>query len=297
MTLVLGYADKEIGFLVADSLLTPAVANNIETGPVAGQFHGLKIQIIHPTVAIAYASRNDADGALKLITNLSGEVTRGDIENIPARLHAAHQKTIRDAVAEPPDSEFLVLQITGIGKTLTHVTGGGVRQCSRAYIGDPVEYKKLKSLPDSYVAPTVQTVIDEKGTAKTVPITVSDGAREFAAVSDAMETLVHQRRGSVGAIAGCVIRVVDARISKTLEYMQASEVSKTPWEGESGFSLLASNANQRGIGIYYRSGKMGFILKVGDAEHVRKERAETIQDFVQLARDKYQLHLEGGMWN
>ena len=44
MTLIVGYANEEIGFLVGETLLTPLleVKGNPE-GPVNGEFHGLKI--------------------------------------------------------------------------------------------------------------------------------------------------------------------------------------------------------------------------------------------------------------
>jgi hypothetical protein len=57
-----------------------------------------------------------------------------------------------------------------------------------------------------------------------------------------MEALVDQRTSqSVGAIAGCIVRVTDARISKELEYLQSGEVGVSPEEGQTGFSILASN--------------------------------------------------------
>ena len=49
-------------------------------------------------------------------------------------------------------------------------------------------------------------------------------------------------------------------------------------------SLLASNSCTRGIGIYYRSGKMGFLFVVGDREPCHKETAETIKQFIEVAR-------------
>ena len=107
-----------------------------------------------------------------------------------------------------------------------------------------------------------------------------------------MEALTHRRHSaSVGAIAGCVTRVVDARISGELEYLQSVKSSLTPWEGNSGFSLLASNSGTRGIGIYYRSGKVGFLFVVGDGEPCHKEYAETIEEFIEGARARHGLNL------
>ena len=257
MTLVVGYGDSDIGFLVADSLLTPAMATNFDKGPIAGKLHGLKIQIIHPDVAIAYASSNDADAALGLIRDLAAEIDLGQMANVPERLFKTYTKLISTAVAgHVPDCEFLILEIKPDGKELTHVTQKQVLRCTRAYIGDPAGYKALMVLRKPYEAPKMQSVQQADGTFVHQPFVPKAGEQEFAEISDAMEELVHQRRGSVGAIAGCIIRVVDARISGKLEYMQAVEVSTFPWEGHSGFTLLASNTGVRGVGIYYPSGKL-----------------------------------------
>jgi len=110
---------------------------------------------------------------------------------------------------------------------------------------------------------------------------------------------VHQRRSAtVGAICGCMVRVVDARISKRLEYLQSCETSISPEEGEAGYSLLAADARDpRGIGLYFRRWQTGLLFIVCDSVHCRKERASTIHEFVALARDKYGLFLTGGMWS
>lgn len=294
MTLVMGYASADIGFLVSDSLLTPTAPHLSEKGPVAREFHALKIQIVHPTVAIAFASSNDADAALGLVCDLATEIAGGNSQDIPVRLFAGYKRMTEARTDHPPDCEFLVLQINPTGKSLAHITAAGVRNCMRAHLGDADQYKRLTELRKSGKSPQTQTVVQADGSAHMAPLIVSDGEREFAEISDAMEDLVHRRRGSAGAIAGCIIRVVDARISQELEYLQAAEVSVSPWEGEAGFSLLASNSGVRGVGIYYRSGKMGFILVVGDRKYARKENAETIQEFIELGERKYGLKLSGG---
>jgi hypothetical protein len=294
MTLVVGYASAEIGFLVSDSLLTPTMPYLSKSGPVAGEFHGLKIQIVHPTIAIAFASSNDADAALELIRDLAAEIAGGHLHDIPKRLFDAYRKMIEARADHPPDCEFLVLQVNSNGKSLAHITAAGAQNCMRAYLGDPEQYRRLTELRKPGKPPQTRTIVQADGTTHTTPLIVSDGEKEFAEISDAMEDLVHQRRGSVGAIAGCIIRVVDARISQELEYLQAVEASVSPWEGPSGFSLLASNSGMRGVGIYYRSGKMGFMLIVGDTEHIRIESAETIEEFIELGDRKYGLKLIGG---
>jgi hypothetical protein len=110
------------------------------------------------------------------------------------------------------------------------------------------------------------TCISEPLLDSNAEIALTEGEKEFDVVSDALEALSRDTVGkkyvTVGAISGCVIRVVDARISKQLEYMQAVEVSNFPWEPEGGFTLLASNTEKRGIGVYLKSVRRGFIMPV-----------------------------------
>ena len=68
MTLVVGYADEHIEFLIADSLLTPTMAHLVGQEPVSGEFHGLKVQIIDPNVAVGFSS-NNGRAALDLISH------------------------------------------------------------------------------------------------------------------------------------------------------------------------------------------------------------------------------------
>jgi hypothetical protein len=170
-------------------------------------------------------------------------------------------------------------------------------QRTRAYIGDAAEYKKFSQLRKPYEAPKTQVVHQPDGTILNQPLVSTPAEDEFSQVSNALEDLVHQRRGSAGAIAGCIIRVVDARISKKLEYLQSVETSFWPWDGHSGFSMLASNAGVRGVGIYYPPGKLGFLLFVGDTEHIRKETAATIEEFIEIGAKKYGMKLTGGKSN
>ena len=145
----------------------------------------------------------------------------------------------------------------------------------------------------SYHPPANQTVQQSDGTFHTVPLVVSDGERDFAEITDALEKLAFERRSrTVGAICGCVTRVVDARISGKLEYLQSVEASLSAAEGHSGFSFLASNTGTRGMGIYYISGKIGFLFIVGDSEHNRKEQADTLAQFIKASRARYGLNLE-----
>lgn len=289
MTLVVGCATPDIGFLVADTLLSFEIHLNGRTGQVNGETHALKIQVLNPTTAVAFAG--DVGACLDLIGTLRAKLSVDPMIDACEQLFASYRRGF-------PDCEFLVLRLTTMGKTLARITREGVFYCVRAYIGDAGEYKLMTELLRPNCAPAVQHVQQPDGTFHIVALVDSAGEIEFAKVSDAMEALSHRRHSaSVGAIAGCVTRVVDARISGELEYLQSVETSLTPWEGNSGFSFLASNSGTRGIGIYYRSGKLGFLFVVGDREPSHKECAETINQFIEVARAKYGLNLEGGNWD
>lgn len=67
-------------------------------------------------------------------------------------------------------------------------------------------------------------------------------------------------------------------------------------EGHSGFSYLASNKGIRGVGIYFRTGRVGYVFVVGDAEPCRRVNADTLAGFVSMAKEKYELNLTGGTW-
>jgi len=286
MTLVVGGVTPDIGFLVADTLLS---FEKYDPPKTVEKSHALKIQILNADTAIAFAG--DVATSLNIITKLNVELRKNPNMNLCDRLFAFYKQRSRDC-------EFLVLQLTSEGKYLAHVTNERLSYCERAYIGDGDEYKRLTELRNPYDPPKMQMVQQPDGTFCTVPLVTSDGEREFEEISRALEELTARRAqgrdvGSVGAICGCVVRVVDARISGKLEYLQSGEASIFPWEEKSGFTLLASNSGIRGIGIYYRSGKMGFLFIVGDSEHCRKEYAETLNKFVEMAKMTYGLTLTG----
>ena len=256
--------------------------------------HALKIQVLNPTTAVAFAG--DVGASLDLIGTLHAKLNADPMIDPCEHLFASYCRLAMTASA--PDCEFLVLRLTAKEKELARITRDDVRYCTRAYIGDFAEYKLMRQLQHPYSGPVVRHVQQPDGTFCIVPLVRSEGEIAFAEVSDAMEALTHRRQSaSVGAIAGCVTRVVDARISGELEYLQSVEASLTPWEGNSGFSLLASNSGIRGVGIYYRSGKMGFLFVVGDREPCHKEYAETMKQFIEVARAKHGLNLDGGTWD
>jgi hypothetical protein len=283
--------------LVADTLLSYPFELRGHTGPVSGKFHALKIQVLSPTIAVAFAG--DFEASCDLISDLHTKLNADPMIDPCEQLVASYCELAAIAARTPsPECEFLVLRLTSTGKKLARITREGVRYCTRAYIGDAAEYKLMKQLQRPRLTPMVRHVQQSDGTFSIMPLVQTEGEVEFDEISNAMGALTHRRQSeTVDAIAGCVIRVVDARIFRELEYLQAVEASLTPWEGNSGFSLLASNSGTRGVGIYYRSGKVGFLFVVGDREPCDKEYAETIKQFVDLARVRYGLNLEGGIWD
>jgi len=148
-----------------------------------------------------------------------------------------------------------------------------------------------------YGGPATRRVVDS-GAAEEIPVT--EGEKEFDIVSDAMEEIsrdtVGRKHTSVGAISGCVIRVVDARISRQLEYMQAVEVSNFPWEPQGGFTVLAANTDNRGVGIFFRAGRRGFILPTCGETPCIASYASDLTAFIEEAKDKLGMTLIGGTW-
>ncbi len=150
----------------------------------------------------------------------------------------------------------------------------------------------MTELRKPYEGPKEQRVQQPDGSYKIEKVIDSEGLIEFIEIGFAVQELVQQRKKvGVGAIAGNVIRVVNARISGELEYLQTHEASISPEEGNAGFSLLASNSGVRGLGIYYVAGKIGFLLIAGDTDMCRKEAADSMESFKQIANQKYGLEL------
>lgn len=292
MTLIYGLATPEIGFLVGDTLVSfGREYGNREfmgqSGLVKGQAHVLKIHIIDPDTAIGFTTDN-VPCVLDSINKLQQQM-RGD-PNIDVC------RWLHDQIAI--GTEFLVLRLSGETKSLAHVTDRAITYRERAYIGDAEAYREFSNLRRPRSSPQLRTVLNGDGSVKTViPVTAAE--REFDEISNAMEEFTQNRNSrTVGAIIGCVTRVVDARLSGKLEYLQALEAGTSPWEGLTGYTLLASNTGDiRGIGLYFRNGKFGFIFVAADTSPCYKEYAPTVAEFIALARTKYGLRLEGGIWH
>jgi hypothetical protein len=217
MTLVVACATPDIGFIVADTLLSSEFELKGREGPVNGKYHALKVQILNPCTAIAFAG--DVEPSFALITNLHAELHDDPSVCVPERLFHNYLKAIEDAPkGQIPDCEFLVLQLNSAGHKLAHITREGVLACERAYIGNSEEYRRMKGLQRTYAPPVAQMIQQPDGSFAEESLLVSKGEIEFAEISSALETLCHERSSkSVGAICGNVTRVVDGRISGELE--------------------------------------------------------------------------------
>lgn len=284
-------------FLVGDTLLSYPVEQYNPREPLIEKFHALKIQILNPEVAVAFAG--NVQHSLSILKRLSEELIVAPQLNIPQRLLELHCDYTNQNGSHQNNSDFLVLLITPENtKKLARIADGSIDFVQRAYIGDSAEYVNFRNLTEPYSSPTFRHIQNNDGDDGNLNLLVTDGEKEFSQVSDAMERLTHKRRSeTVGAICGCVTRVVDARISGKLEYMQCVEASVSPAEGNGGFSLLASNVGAiRGIGLYYRGWQAGLIFIVSDEVSCRKLMASTIGEFIELAHNQYGLNLEGGTW-
>jgi hypothetical protein len=297
MTLVIGSVHADIGFLVADTLLSYPVEKYNPRNPALEKFHSLKIHILTPDVAIAFAG--DVRTSRFLIRKLYQELMVNPTICVPARLVELRKEFAPQELDWTyGDYDFLVLLLTSEERKLAKVTKDGFYFAARAYIGDADEYKNFIRLIGPYEGPLFCTIQNSNGTFITEPYLPTEGEQEFDQVSTALEKLTHQRNSeTIGAICGNITRVVDARISRKLEYMQSGASWTSPWEGKGGFSYLASNSGTRGIGIYYSGWCAGLAFIAGDSETCRKMRAETLEQFIEEARLAYGLTLEGPGFN
>lgn len=204
MSLILGYASPDIGFLVADTLISFPNARYDPRNPIIEKFHALKIQILNPDVAVAFAG--DVETSLTIIGQLHRELAADPMLCVPQRLldlRRAHAVKSSDAIRG--ECEFLVLLLTSREKKLVRVSKDQIHDVQRAYIGDAEEYANFRSLMQPYVGPENRFVQNADGTFSSTPQPVTEGEKEFDQISDAMEKLTHQRRSeTVGAICGCV---------------------------------------------------------------------------------------------
>jgi hypothetical protein len=286
MTLVIAHADSEIGFMVGDTLLSHEHFRLKEDiGPVNGEFHSLKIQILSGSIAVAFAGKFEE--AYLAVRKLKDALSaHPDIDPV---VWLAQREGIRGC-------EFLVL-LNRDRKKLILISDGTTSEIQTTYIGMQDEYRRYLDLRKPYGGPATRSVIDN-GVNTEIPVT--DGEKEFDVVSDAMAALscdtVGRKHATVGAISGCVIRVVDARLSGELEYLEAVEVSHFPWEPQGGFTMLAANTDNRGVGIFFRAGGRGFILPTCGKTPCIASQAPDLNTFLKEAKDNFGMTLAGGTW-
>jgi hypothetical protein len=114
MTLVVACVTPDIGFLVADTLLSVEFELKGHVGPVDGKFHALKIQILNGDIAVAFAG--DAEASFNLIKNLQVELSADPKMDVASHLFESYKQLIANAPQQPPDCEFLVLRLTPEGR-------------------------------------------------------------------------------------------------------------------------------------------------------------------------------------
>ena len=139
MTLVVGYADKDIGFLVGDTLLSYPIEQYNPREPFIEKFHALKIQILNPDIAVAFAG--NVQLSLSILKQLSKELIIVPQLNVCERLLELHCDYINQHGLHQKNSDFLVLFITPENtKKLARIADGSIDFVQRAYIGDYAEY-------------------------------------------------------------------------------------------------------------------------------------------------------------
>ena len=128
MTLIVAMANDDIGFMVGDTVLTPLLeVRGNPLGPVNGEFHGLKIQILDSKTAIAFASSNASATALNIIADAQLEIQKNTQTNIFENVVENYKQRLAYCGGEKPDCEFLVLKLEADGKRLAHITATGLR--------------------------------------------------------------------------------------------------------------------------------------------------------------------------
>ena len=163
MTLIVGRITQDIGFLVADTLLSSEFELKGQSGPINGKYHALKVQILNPYTAVGFAG--DVELSLRLIADMHSELSQDPSIDVSQRLFDAYRQTVKDtSKQEALDCSFLVLKIGDGGRKLALVTKEELSNREFAYIGDANEYKNMRCLQRRYVPPATQSVQQPDGT-------------------------------------------------------------------------------------------------------------------------------------
>lgn len=292
MTLIIGHATREIGFLIADTLLSSPVTLRGDEGPFNGARHTLKVHILSGRLAVAFAG--DPSLACDLIAELKAETETHPTVDVPRCLLEMYQRRATE-LPEAQRADFLILRLLDNGPMLDKVTlEDGIRNAERAYIGDAEGYRQLSALLGAYAGPKIRMVQQPDGSFITEPFEPMDGERWFAVATDALERLCHRKSvETVGAVTDAVTRVVNARISGELEYLQSVYVGRSAEEGLTGYTFLAANEDPRATAIYFYAGKVGFVFLPGDPAGSRRIAADSDVQFIDAARQHYGIELTG----
>lgn len=292
MTLVVAHAGEDIGFMIADTLLSSPAPLRGEMRPLNGASHALKIHILSGRLAVAFAG--DPGLACGLIAEINADVKADPALDVPQSLLEKYQE--RSAhIPLDQRSDFLILRLSADGPRLDKVTlEDGVQTAQRAYIGDSEGYRQLTELVGPYAGPTVGIVQQPDGSFVAEQFEPTDGEQWFARASDALEALCHRRSvETVGAVTDAITRVVNARISGELEYLQAVYVGRSVEEGNTGYTLLAANKGTRAMAIFFYAGKVGFVFLPGDPAGCQRLAADSDVKFIDAAQEQYGIELVG----
>jgi hypothetical protein len=292
MTLVIAHASEDIGFMIADTLLSSPAPLRGEARPLNGASHALKIHILSARLAIAFAG--DPGLACGLIAEINADIEADPTLDASQRLVEKYRERA-SRIPQDQRSDFLVLRLFMNGPRLEKVTlEDGVQPAERAYIGDAEGYRQLTGLVGPYAGPTVRMVQQPDGSFVTEQFEPTDGEQWFTKASDALGALCHRRSvETVGAVTDAITRVVNARISGELEYLQAAYVGRSIEEGNSGYTLLAANKGRKAMAIYFYAGKVGFVFLPGDPTGCQRLAADSDVMFIDAARQQYGIELIG----
>jgi len=292
MTLVIAHAGEDIGFMIADTLLSSPAPLRGEARPLNGASHALKIHILSAHLAVAFAG--DPGLACELIAEINADIEVDPTLDVSQRLFAKYRERA-SRISQDQRSDFLVLRLLGDGPRLEKVTlDDGVQAAERAYIGDAEGYRQLTGLVGPYAGPTARMVQQPDGSFVTERFAPTEGEQWFASASDALEALCHKRSvETVGAVADAITRVVNARISGEPEYLQAACVGHSAEEGNTGYTLLAANKGRKAMAIFFYAGKVGFVFLPGDPAGCQRLAADSDVTFIDAARQQYGIELIG----
>lgn len=200
MTLIVAEAHPDIAFMVGDTLLSDVHFQlRDELGPVRGEFHALKIQILNGSTVVAFVG--DYARAMERVRALDAAL-RASRDTFDPAEWMSQQGQVNGC-------DFLLL-IKNEQKRLFSFIEGQFRECQRAFIGDLSEYQRYLKNKKPFRGPLTRTVIGQGGSKSSVKMTV--GEKEFDIVSDAMELTtwnnVAKKQATVGAIEAASLFVI-----------------------------------------------------------------------------------------